>query len=350
MGFFNFISEFSGFSGNAVAIDLGTCNTLIAVHGAGVVLNEATAVAVSSGDDNVVLAVGNEAIEMSGRTPSGIMLKFPFRDGVIADFMLAQYMIHDFFRQALKKAGHIYTSPRVLLCLPQCVTDVERRAVCEAVRHAGAREVLTAEEVMAACVGSSLPYREPVGSMVVDIGGGTTDAAVIALDGIVVSKSIRLGGTAIDKAIINAIRKTHNTIIGSRTAERVKKNLGTAKAHEVSGINLETGLPHKLTVDNDEIAECITPITDEICELCREVLSVTPPELSGDIYKSGITLCGGGSQLFRLPEKIESATGIDMHISPAPLECVATGALEMLNNMRRGKAAVGSELVQETEY
>lgn len=349
MGIFNFISEFSGFSGNAVAIDLGTCNTLIAVHGAGLVLNEATAVAVSSEDEHVVIAVGNEAVEMSGRTPTGIMLRYPFRDGVIADYSLAEYMIRDFFRKALKKANHIYTSPRVLLCVPECVTDVEKRAVCEAVKHAGAREVLIADEIMAACVGSALPYNEPVGSFVLDVGGGTSDAAVIVLDGIAVSKSIRMGGTSIDKAIVNHIRKNHNVMIGSCTAERIKKQLtpDADKRCEVSGLYLETGLPKKIEITNAEIAVSIAPCIDEITELARDVLSVTPPELASDIIKNGITLCGGGALLCGLPEAIQDTTGIRVKLSPAPLECVALGALELLDNMRRGKGAKVAEIEQE---
>ena len=346
MGIFSFISEFSGFSGNAVAIDLGTCNTLIAVHGAGVVLNEATAVAVSSGDEHIVPAVGNEALEMSGRTPSGIVLRYPFRDGVIADYSLAEYMIRDFFRRALKKANHIYTPPRVLLCVPACVTDVERRAVCEAVRHAGAREVLVADEIMAACVGSGLPYSEPVGSFVVDVGGGTSDAAVIVLDGIAVQKSIRMGGTGIDRCIVNYVRRQYNLIIGTCTAEQLKKKLtpNGKERHELTGLNLETGLPRKIEVTNAEIQECIRPGISEITELVRDVLSVTPPELASDVMKSGITLCGGGAYLCGLREAISAACGIHVKLSPAPTECVALGALELLNNMRRGK---GVKLIEE---
>lgn len=347
MSIFSFISEFAGFSSNAVAIDLGTVNTLIAVHGAGIVLNEATAVAVSSEDDRVVLAVGDEAIDVCGRTPSGVVLKYPFKDGVIADYRLAEYMIHEFFRKAIQKAlgRSVYTSPRVLLCVPACVTDVEKRAVCDAVRHAGAREVLVADEIMAACVGSGLPYREPTGSMVVDIGGGTSDAAVIVLGGIAVSRSIRMGGNHIDNAIISYVRRNHNVMIGSCTAEQIKKTLSMNDEKKfsvnVSGLNLETGLPRTISITNDELSESIMPCINEIVTLVHDVLSVTPPELAGDIIKNGITLCGGGAMLCGLCDAIRISTGIAAKLSPKPLECVALGAMQLLDNLRSGKGSVG---------
>ncbi|MBQ9950068.1 MAG: rod shape-determining protein [Clostridia bacterium] len=353
MGIFSFISEFSGFSNNAVAIDLGTVNTLIAIHGAGVVLREATAVAVAGENQDIVLAVGNEAVEMSGRTPTGLVLRYPFREGVIADYRLAEYMIHDFFKRAIHTAhGHsFYTSPRVLLCVPDCVTDVERRAVCEAVRRAGARDVLVAEEIMAACVGSGLPYDEPTGSMVVDIGGGTVDTAVIALGGIVVSKSMRSGGNNIDRAIIGFVRRKYNIIIGNRSAEQIKCSLSDddkkQKNIEVCGLNPENGLPKKISVPKTEIEESIRPSIDEIVTLVHDVLSKTPPELAGDIIKNGITLCGGGAYLYGLATAITISTGIETVISPKPFECVALGALEMLNNMRHGKTATMPGMVEQ---
>lgn len=340
MGIFSFISEFAGFSSNAVAIDLGTVNTLIAVHGAGVVLNEATAVAISSEDENIVLAVGNEAVEMCGRTPTGVVLKYPFQDGVIADYRLAEFMIHDFFRIALRKGSHsMYGAPRVLLCVPACVTDVERRAVCEAVRNAGARDIIVSEEIMAACIGSDLPYREPIGSMVVDVGGGTTDAGVIVLGGIAVSKSIRMGGNHIDAEIINYVRKTHNVLIGSCTAENIKKQMSRNNKDElqISGLCLETGLPKHLSVSGDEVFLSIDSCIQEIVSLVCNVLALTPPELASDIIKQGITLCGGGAYLYGLANAIQNATDVKVKLSPKPLECVVLGAMQLLDNIRSGK-------------
>lgn len=343
MNIFSFISEFAGLSKNALAIDLGTVNTLIAMHGSGVVLFEATAVAVAEDDESIVLAVGNEAVEMCGRTPSGVVLRYPFKDGVIADYKLAEYMIHDFFHKAIRKAlkHGLYSSPRVLLCVPSCVTDVERRAVCEAVRHAGAKEVLVADEIMAACVGSGLPYSEAVGSMVVDIGGGTSDAAVIVLGGIAVSKSIRSGGNNADKCIISYIRKSNNLVVGTRTAERVKKQLSAEKKPEfieVSGLNLETGLPKSIKLSVKELTQSLSECIDEIVALVRNVLSITPPELAADIMKSGITLCGGGAYLSGLREAIKVSTGLNVHMSKKPLECVALGAMELLDQMKQSSA------------
>ncbi len=342
MSIFSFISEFAGFSNNALAIDLGTVNTLIAMHGSGVVLNEATAVAVAEEDEDIVLAVGNQAVEMCGRTPGGVVLRYPFKSGVIADFRLAQYMIHDFFRKAVKRGMKhgLYAAPRVLLCVPACVTDVEKRAVCEAVKHAGARDVLVADEIMAACVGSGLPYDEPQGSLVVDIGGGTSDAAVIVLGGIAVSKSVRLGGNHIDSAIINYIRKKYNVVIGSRSAEQMKMKLSQAdnknSSIEVSGLNLETGLPKVVNVTQAELSDSISGSIAELVALVHDVLSITPPELASDIIKNGIVLCGGGAYLYGLKEALTQATGLNVKLSQNPLECVALGAMELLDNMRRG--------------
>ena len=353
MGIFSFISEFAGFSNNAFAIDLGTVNTLIAVHGAGVVLNESTAVAVSSEDSRSVLAVGNEAVEMSGRMPTGMVLRYPFRDGVIADYRLAEYMIHSFFNKALKAmpSRGLSVPPRVLLCVPSCVTDVERRAVCTAVKSAGARDVLVADEIMAACIGSDLPYDEPTGSMVIDIGGGTSDAAVIALSGIVVSKSIKVGGNHIDRAIINSIRRRHNVVIGNRTAEQLKMHLCMKEKKnftmDISGLSLETGLPCKISVTNTELSDSISSSVQEIVMMARDILSSTPPELASDIMQNGIMLCGGGALLSGLAEAVQASTGINVRISSKPLECVALGALEMLNNIRHGKASSLPSMVEQ---
>lgn len=341
MSIFSFVSEFAGFSNNAMAIDLGTVNTLIAMHGAGVVLNEATAVAVSAQEDNVVLAVGNEAVEMCGRAPSGVVLRYPFKDGVIADYSLAQYMIHEFFRRAIKKGSKrgLYAAPRVLLCVPSCITEVEKRAVCEAVRHAGAREVMVTDEVMAACVGSDLPYSEPVGSMIVDVGGGTSDAAVVVMGGIAVSKSIRTGGNHVDRAIISCIRKKYNVVIGEKTAQMIKCTMGknVGQAFEVSGLNLETGLPKSISVSKKEVETGISSCISEISNLVHELLSITPPELAGDVIKNGIMLCGGGAKLYGLSEAINVSTGISVKFSPEPMQCVALGALKLLDNVRSGK-------------
>ncbi len=334
-----FSSVFSSVSACSMAIDLGTINTLVALRGYGVVLEEASAVAVSTGKEGDIFAVGDEAVKMFGRTPYGIQLKFPFRRGVIADFTLAECMIRSFiekvsieYAKALRVLG-----PRLLLCVPGCITEVERRALEEAARRAGARDVLIMEEALAAAIGAGLPYNEPTASLIVDIGGGTTDIAVVTLGGIAAQKSIRMGGNTMDEEIIACVRHNHNLLIGSKTSERLKIAFGTGNEGEplsVRGLNLTRNLPESATIQPDEIHKALERPIEQIIYAIHEVISITPPELAGDIMKNGITLTGGGAMLSGLSEKIAEAINIPTFISNTPLQTVALGALKALESLQ----------------
>ncbi len=334
------INKLLGLSPILMAIDLGTVNSLVAVSGFGIVLNEATAAAVSGSDERDVLAVGNEAVDMCGKTPSGVKLKFPFSRGVIADYLLSEYMIREFMSKAMQKCKlrSVLFGPKVLLCVPNCITEVERHALHEAARHAGAQDVYIAEEIMAACIGANMQFREAIGSMVVDIGGGTTDAAVIALGGIAAQGSIRVGGNAIDEDISNYVRKMHNVSIGLKTAECLKIELGKAKdlkmKIKVCGLGVETSLPRYIDIEIGSIAPALENAKGKIVDMLCDVLSSTPPELASDIMKTGIMLTGGGANLYGLSEAIHKATGIEVKIAEKPLECVANGALTILEILR----------------
>ena len=318
-----------------IAIDFGTVNTLIAIKGRGIVLREPSAVAIASDGQREPLAFGGEAMRMLGRTPGGINVVYPMRDGVVADYELSAEMLKCFIQMALgHKVGAL--GVRLVLCLPLCVTEVERRALAEAARGAGARDVLMLDEPLAAAVGADLPVFEPVGSMVADIGGGTTDVAVLALGGIAASASVRTGGTHIDAAIREHVQKTHGVMIGERMAEEIKITIGNAlpggtQRMQVRGRKLDTGLPTSLILNAGEIAHAIAPAVSRIVAAIKEALSITPPELAGDLYSSGITLTGGGAQLQGLGKLIAQETGMPVYVGESPLDCVALGALRMLD-------------------
>lgn len=312
-----------------MGIDLGTANTLVNIKGQGIVVREPSVVAIQS-EDGKVLAVGNEAKEMIGRTPGSITAKRPLRDGVIADFEITHRMIKYFINAAYPKRS-IFFAPRVVVGVPSDVTEVEKRAVIEAAYAAGAKDALLIEEPMAAAIGAGLPVAEPTGNMVVDIGGGTTEIAVISLGGIVTSKSIRIGGDELDESIIQHIRKEYSLMIGERTAEQIKMNIGSAypdpklRQMDVTGRNLVTGLPKTLTITPDEIREALSEPINAIVEGIKGTLERTPPELAADIMSHGIMLTGGGAMLHGLNVLINKETEMPVNIADEPLDCVAHG-------------------------
>ena len=316
--------------GRDLGIDLGTANTLVHVRGKGIVIREPSVVAIRS-DTKQVLAVGEEAKRMIGRTPGNIVAIRPMKDGVIADFDVTQEMLKYFIRKAIKNWVPIH--PRVVVCVPSGVTEVEKRAVDEATRQAGAREAYLVEEPMAAAIGAGLPVHEPTGSMIVDIGGGTSEVAIISLGGIVTSKSIRIGGNKLDDAIISYIKKEYNLMIGERTAEEIKIAIGSAypsendeSEMEVRGRDLVTGLPKTLRITSSEIMEALREPVNSIIEAIKLTLEKTPPELAADIMDKGIMLTGGGALLHGLDELVRQETGMPVHISENALDCVALGA------------------------
>ena len=325
----------SGLLMRSIAIDFGTVNTLVAVKGRGIVLREPSAVAVSVDERRESLAFGREAMQMLGRTPGGINVVYPMRDGVVADYMLSSEMLKYFIQTALgHKVGAL--GVRLVLCLPLCVTEVERRALADAARSAGARDVLMLDEPFAAAIGAELPVFEPVGSMVVDIGGGTTDVAVIALGGIAASASVRTGGTHLNAAIQDHVQKAHGVMIGERMAEEVKITLGNAlpggtERMQVRGRKLDTGLPTSLILNAGEVAHAIAPGVQRIVAAVKATLAETPPELAGDLYCSGITLTGGSAELRGLNKLLAQETGMPVRVDESPLDCVALGALRMLD-------------------
>lgn len=317
-----------------LGIDLGTANTLVHLRGKGIVLREPSVVAI---DENTkqVLAVGEEAKKMIGRTPSNIVAIRPLRDGVIADFDVTQKMLRYFINKALPKKT-MFTIPKVVVGVPSGVTEVEKRAVVEAAVLAGAKEALLLEEPMAAAIGAGLPVSEPTGSMVVDIGGGTTEIAVISLGGIVTSKSIRVGGDELDEAIITYIKKTYSLLIGERTAEDIKVNIGSAyrkeieTSMEITGRNLVTGLPRTMEVRSDEILKALSEPVSTILEGIKATLEETQPELSADIKLQGIVLTGGGAMLDGLDRLISEQTEIPVYIADNALDCVAEGTAKSI--------------------
>ncbi|MBE5784610.1 MAG: rod shape-determining protein [Clostridiales bacterium] len=326
--------NFSKYLMRTVAVDLGTVNTLVAMKGRGIVLREPSAAAVSVGNPGETLAFGREAVQLVGRTPGGIHVVYPLRDGVVADYTLAADMLRYFIEQAL---GHRVGAMgiRLVLCLPLCVTGVERRALAEAAKEAGAREVLLLDEPLAAAIGAGLPVFEPAGSMVVDIGGGTTDAAVIAFGGIAACASIRTGGTHIDAALREHVQKTHGVLIGERMAEDAKLRLGSAlpggaDQMEVRGRKLEGGLPASVSLTGMEISHAMAPEIRRIVETAKEALAQTPPELAGDLYTNGIMLTGGGAKIRGLDKLLSHETGMPVLVDEDPLDCVVLGALSML--------------------
>ncbi|MEQ5774963.1 MULTISPECIES: rod shape-determining protein [Thalassospira] len=339
-------SKLLGLLSSDMAVDLGTANTLVYVKGRGIVLNEPSVVAITDEKGKKqVLAVGEEAKLMLGRTPGYIQAIRPLRDGVIAEFHIAEEMIKHFIRKVHNRRS--FASPEVIICVPSGSTAVERRAIQESAESAGARKVWLIDEPMAAAIGAGLPVTEPTGSMVVDIGGGTTEVAVLSLGGIVYARSVRVGGDKMDEAIIAYIRRTHNLLVGESTAERVKKEIGSACAPddgdgatmEIRGRDLMNGVPKELLISERQIAESLAEPVSAIIEAVKVALEQTPPELAADIVDKGIVLTGGGAMLGNLDYVLRHATGLPVSIADDPLSCVALGtgrALEekkMLRNV-----------------
>lgn len=320
-----------------IGIDLGTANVLVYVNGKGIVIKEPSVVAIDK-RSQTVLSVGDEARKMIGRTPGNIVAIRPLKDGVIYDYNITEKMLTYYVDKVVDKKGFgRFFMPRIMVCVPTGVTEVEKRAVEEATRQAGARDVYIIEEPIAAAIGAGIDISRPDGNMIVDIGGGTADIAVISLGGAVVSESIRIGGDKFDEYIVNYMRKKHNLLIGDRTAEQVKVNIGTAYPREeevsmdVRGRNLVTGLPQKITVDSKEMLEALAEGVNQIVYTVHSVLEKTPPELAADISESGIVMTGGGALLHGLDKRIEESTGIEVKIADDPLSCVAKGTGESLS-------------------
>lgn len=330
----------SAFS-NDLAIDLGTANTLIYVKGRGLVSSEPSVVAVrrDSRGQKKVLAVGKEAKDMLGRTPGTIEAIRPMKDGVIADFEVAEAMLRYFIRKASPKRSLIRPRIRIIVAVPYGITEVEIRAVRESALSAGAKEVYLIEEPRAAAIGAGLPITEPTGNMIVDIGGGTTEVAVISLAGIVHSQSVRVAGDKMDDCIVNFIKKHYNLLIGERTAETIKINLGNAfpdmetETLEIKGRDLLSGIPRNLTVNSDEIREAMSEPIMQIVDAIKGTLEQTPPELAGDIVDKGIVLAGGGALIKGLDKLIHQQTGLPVTVADDPLSCVALGAGKALDEI-----------------
>jgi rod shape-determining protein MreB len=334
-----------GLFSNDVSIDLGTANTLIYVRGKGIVLNEPSVVAIRQergpGGPKSIAAVGMEAKRMLGRTPGNIVAIRPMKDGVIADFTVTEKMLQHFIRK-VHEARFFRPSPRVLICVPCGSTQVERRAIRESAAGAGAREVFLIEEPMAAAIGAGMPISEASGSMVLDIGGGTTEVAVISLSGIVYSASVRIGGDRFDEAIINYVRRNYGSLIGESTAERIKQEIGSAypgnevREMEVRGRNLAEGVPRSFTLNSNEILEALQEPLSGIVSAVKTALEQTPPELASDIAERGMVLTGGGALLRDLDRLLMEETGLPVIIAEDPLTCVARGggrALEMIDEL-----------------
>ncbi len=311
-----------------IGIDLGTANTLVFMKGKGVVIREPSVVAVDVRTD-AVLAVGNSAKEMIGRTPGSIVAVRPLKDGVIADFDITSVMLKHFIKKAVKSG--LFSKPRVVVCIPSGVTEVERRAVEDAARQAGAKDVELIEEPMAAAIGAGLPVSEPTGSMVVDIGGGTSEVAVISLGDIVAACSVRVAGDKFDESIISYIKRKYNLLIGERTAESIKIKIGSAYPYdneegiEIKGRNLLDGLPKNIRIEADEVREALSDPINTIVDAIKSTLENTPPELSADIIDHGIMLTGGGALLRNLDILISKETHMPVFIAENPLDCVVAG-------------------------
>ncbi len=344
----NFLRGALGRVSRDMGIDLGTANTLVHVRGRGILLREPSVIAIDS-DTNVIQAVGEEAKRMLGRTPQRIKAIRPLRDGVIADFEQTEQMIRYFIRKVHRR--NLLMAPRMVIGVPSGVTEVEEMAVIQAARKAGAREAFTIEEPMAAAIGADLPISEPTGCMIVDIGGGTTEVAVISLRGIVTSRSIRIAGDEIDEAIMNHVKRTYNLSIGDRTAEEVKLtigsafNTGTDREMNVRGRDLISGLPRCIPISSSEIREAISDPVYSIIEAVKVTLEATPPELSSDIYERGIVLAGGGALLMGIDKLLAKETGMPVHIAADPLSCVVLGTgkyLEELESSPRMRRAMNT--------
>jgi rod shape-determining protein MreB len=338
------VSYLTGFGGRDMAVDLGTANTLVYVRGRGIVLSEPSVVAIDQRTGEVH-AVGIEAKRMLGRTPGTISAIRPLKDGVIADFDVTEQMLRHFIQKVHQNR---WAHPRVVVCVPSGVTGVEKRAVEEATLSAGARQAFLIEEPMAAAIGAGLPVAEPTGNMIVDIGGGTSEVAVISLGGIVVAQSIRVGGDELDEAIISFVKREHKLMIGSQTAEEVKLEIGSAfplreeVQAEIRGRDMVSGLPKTVVLGSDEVRLALEEPLGQIIEAVKATLDRTPPELASDIMDRGIMLAGGGSLLQGLDERLRQETEIPVHVAESPLTCVAVGSgrsLEEFEVMRKTSKA-----------
>lgn len=322
-----------------IGIDLGTANTLVYMRGKGIIIREPSVVAVDVKMDRVRY-VGQEAKDVIGRTPGSIVAVRPLKDGVIADFDMTTSMLQEFIRKALKGRAFAGSRVRVIICIPSGVTAVERRAVKEATQNAGAKRVSIIEEPMAAAIGAGLPVADPTGSMIFDIGGGTSEVAVISLGGIVTSRSVRVAGDEFDSSIINYIKKKYNLLIGERTAENIKIAIGSAYPYadnepsmDIKGRNLLNGLPENITVTSEEIREALSEPLSHVIEAIKVTLEKTPPELAADIIDQGIMLAGGGALLKGLDLLIHAETGMPVKVAERPLDCVADGTGKVLENI-----------------
>ncbi len=340
--------NFLGLFSSDMGIDLGTATTLVYLKNEGIVLCEPSVVAIEAGTSNV-LAVGEEAKRMLGRTPGNIVAIRPMRDGVIADFEIAESMLRYFIKKVHNSRRLV--RPRMVVAVPSGITEVEKRAVKDSALHAGAREVYMLEEPVAASIGVGLPIQEPSGNMVIDIGGGTTEMAVISLAGVVFSKSIRIGGDEMDDAIINYLKRTYNLMVGERTAEEIKIRIGSGYPMEeemsmnVRGRDLVAGLPKMITITSEEVREALSEPIAQIVEAVRITLERTPPELSADLIEKGIILAGGGSLLRGLDKLISEETGLPVHLADDPLTAVALGTGKVLSELKYLKRlTVGSSL------
>ncbi|MFA5335291.1 MAG: rod shape-determining protein [Candidatus Omnitrophota bacterium] len=332
-----FFNNISGMFSNDMGIDLGTASTLVYVKGQGIVLCEPSVVAIEKGT-NHVLAVGEEAKRMLGRTPGSIVAIRPMKDGVIADFEITEAMLRYFINKVHNR--RVLVRPRMVIAIPSGITEVEKRAVKDSAERAGAREVYLVEEPIAAAIGVGLPIQEPAGNMIIDIGGGTTEMAVVSLSDVVFSKSIRIGGDEMDDAIIQHLRKTYNLMIGERTAEEIKIKIGSAypmeeeSTMEVRGRDLVAGLPKTVTISSEEVREALAEPTAAIVEAVRITLERTPPELSADLIERGMVLAGGGGLLRGLDKLLSEQTGLPVHIAEDPITAVALGTGMALSEIK----------------
>ena len=345
------LPRFFKFMSHDMAIDLGTANTLVYVRGRGIVLNEPSVVAVETINGvKRVKAVGDDAKLMMGKTPGSIEAIRPLRDGVIADIDVAEEMIKHFIRKVHNRKG--FVNPKIIVCVPSGATAVERRAINDSCLNASARRVGLIDEPMAAAIGAGLPIHEPTGSMVVDIGGGTTEVAVLSLSGIVYSRSVRVGGDKMDDSIISYMRRNHNLLIGETTAERIKKDIGTARipadgeglSIEVKGRDLMQGVPREVRISERQAAEALAEPVTQIIEAVKVALEATPPELAADIADKGIMLTGGGALLRGLDIEIRDHTGLPVSVADDPLSCVAIGCGRVLEHPRWMKGVLDSAL------
>lgn len=332
-----FFDNLLGLFSSDMGIDLGTASTLVYLKNEGIVLCEPSVVAIEAGTSNV-LAVGEEAKRMLGRTPGNIVAIRPMKDGVIADFEITEAMLRYFIKKAHNSRSLV--RPRIVVAIPSGITEVEKRAVKDSALHAGAREVFMLEEPVAASIGVGLPIQEPSGNMIIDIGGGTTEMAVISLAGVVFSKSIRIGGDEMDEAIINYLKRTYNLMVGERTAEEIKIRIGSGYPMEeemtmdVRGRDLVAGLPKMISVTSEEIREALSEPIAQIVEAVRITLERTPPELSADLIEKGLILAGGGSLLRGLDKLVAEETGLPVHLADDPLTAVALGTGKVLSELK----------------